>query len=187
MGPDDMSFSENWSGGFYELVLELGPADDARLDRAVRALWRAADVRGCRPEHDQPDVEPSADALLAAGHLRGTVTLPSRARVVCGGFASRFEDDDTDELELYLPLGALTRVDRRIRAFPFDEHSGAESLQWREPLDRWLADVAGAVHAEVPLRRALIGFEVDERSTAGGYDAILTPGPTGLKYRPATA
>ncbi|MEU1748244.1 hypothetical protein ACPXB5_25610 [Micromonospora arida] len=34
---DDMSDAENWTGGFYELILILGAADDARLDRAVGA------------------------------------------------------------------------------------------------------------------------------------------------------
>ena len=180
---DDMSDGENWTGGFYELMLELGTAENERLDRAVQTLWRAAGVRECRPDHDQPDLTPSAEALETHGHLRGTLTLPSGARVVCGGFCTRYEN--ADELELYLPLGALARVDDRIGAFPFDERSGVESLQWREPLDRWLAEVAGAVHAEVPLERALIGFEVDDDSTAKGYDAILTPGPDGLRYRPA--
>jgi len=34
---DDMRDAENWTGRFYELILILGVADDARLDRAVGA------------------------------------------------------------------------------------------------------------------------------------------------------
>ncbi len=45
---DDMNDGENWTGGFYELYLALGPANDDNLDRAVRTLWRAAGVDGCR-------------------------------------------------------------------------------------------------------------------------------------------
>ena len=30
---DDMTDEENWTGGFYELSLLLGAADDRRLDR----------------------------------------------------------------------------------------------------------------------------------------------------------
>ncbi|MFG3711665.1 hypothetical protein [Micromonospora sp. NPDC047730] len=94
-----------------------------------------------------------------------------------------------DRLDLYLPLGALARVDRRIGGYPFDEHSGVESLSWRAPLDRWLADVAAVVH-DVPLQRALIGFEVDEDADIAAdrrYAAVLLPSPEGLDYRPATA
>ncbi len=115
--PDDASDAANWSGGFYELSLTLGAADDARLDRAVRHLWRAAAVQGPEPR------------VVLGDHLRGTLTLPTGARVVCGSYASRWEDVDT--LLLYLPLGALARTDRRIGGFPFDARSGAESLAWR--------------------------------------------------------
>lgn len=45
---DDMNDDENWTGGFYELSLALGAADDRRLDQAVRSLWRAAGVQECR-------------------------------------------------------------------------------------------------------------------------------------------
>ncbi|HJP76014.1 MAG TPA: hypothetical protein VJ914_17225 [Pseudonocardiaceae bacterium] len=45
-----------------------------------------------------------------------------------------------------------------------------DSLTWRAPLDRWLADVAVAVYADVPR-----------------YAAVLLPGPDGMDYRAATA
>lgn len=183
---DDLTDDENWTGGFYELCLDLGPADDERLDRAIRSLWRAAGVQECRIGSDLVEVEPSAAALHQHGHLRGWLTLPSGDRVVCGAFVFRYEG--IDKLELYLPLEALARVDDRIGAFPFDEHSGVESLIWRAPLDRWLADVATAVYADVPFQRALIGFEIDEdvdlHSDQGC--AVLAPGVDGLDYRPAT-
>jgi hypothetical protein len=188
---DDLDDDENWTGGFYELCLVLGVADDDNLDRAVRSVWRAAGVQGCRVSRVDAaglaDVELGAAALHTYGHLRGTLILPSGARVVCGGFVNRNEDVDT--LELYLPLGALARVERRIGGYPFDENSGAASLSWRDGLDRWLAGVAAAVYADVPFERAVIGFEVDEIHdiTAGKrYAAVLAPGPGGLDYHPAT-
>lgn len=180
---DDMGDDENWTGGFYELMLILGPAHDERLDRAAQALWRAAGIRGSRPIGHQDDIQPGAAAFRTHGHLRGTLTLPSAARVVCGGFTTRYEDADT--IELYLPLGSLARIDHRSGAFPFDERSGAESLTWREPLDTWLADIARAVHADVTFQRALIGFEIDE-DDSDGYAAALTPRDGVLHYRPAT-
>ncbi|MFI7027026.1 hypothetical protein ACIBMZ_30435 [Micromonospora sp. NPDC049900] len=91
-------------------------------------------------------------------------------------------------MELYLPLGALARVDRRVGGYPFDESSGVESLTWRSPLDWWLADIAIAVHGEVPFHRALIGFEVDDDHGISGdqrYHTVLMPSPDGIKYRPA--
>ncbi|WP_412750683.1 hypothetical protein [Krasilnikovia sp. M28-CT-15] len=181
---DDMRDDENWWGGFYELLLLLGRADDARLDRAVRYLWRAAGVRECRVGPGMDDIEPGVAALEEHGHLRGTLTLPSGDRVVCGGLS--FREDGMDSLELYLPLGALGRVDRRVGGYPFDASSGVESLTWRAPLDRWLADVAVAVYPDVPFERALIGFEVDD-TTDPRCAAVLVPRSGEFEYRAATA
>ncbi|WP_405098326.1 hypothetical protein [Micromonospora sp. NBC_01412] len=103
----------------------------------MRSLWCAAGVQECRvygsDESGFIDVELGGAALHEHGHLRGTLTLPSGDRVVCGGFSSRYEG--IDRLELYLPLDALAR-DRRINGYPFDEYSGVQSLTWRAPLDR---------------------------------------------------
>jgi hypothetical protein len=188
---DDLDDGDNWTGGFYELCLVLGEADDRNLDRAVQSLWRAADVHGCRVRRASgsgfADVEPTVNALHEHGHLRGTLALPSGARTVCGGFVHRY--GGTDTLEFYLPLGALARVDHRIGGYPFDERSGVESLTWRGALDRWLADVAAAVYADVPFQHALIGFEVDEDRDISADQrraAVVMPGPDGLDYRPAT-
>lgn len=189
---DDMDDDENWTGGFYELCLVLGAADDDNLDRAVRSVWRAAGVQGCRVSGVDvaglADVELGAAALHAYGHLRGVLMLPSGVRVVCGGFVHRYED--VDILELYLPLGALARVERGIGGYPFDDNSGVASLLWRAGLDQWLAGVAAAVYAEAPFERAVIGFEVDEAhdiAVGRRYAAVLLPGPDGLEYRPANA
>jgi hypothetical protein len=127
---DDVADEENWTGGFYELCLVLGPSDDGTVDRALRSVWRVAGVAGCRTRLGDGTgfaaVEPGVVALHAHGHVLGTVGLPSGARVVCGGLLFRYEGIDT--LVFYLPLGALARVDRRIGGYPFDERSGAESL-----------------------------------------------------------
>ncbi|MEG3633539.1 hypothetical protein [Micromonospora palythoicola] len=187
---DDMDDEQNWTGGFYELCLVLGASDDDNVDRALRSLWRAAGVRGCHVRQAEGAglvvVELGVAALQTHGHLLGTLTLPSGARVVCGGFLSRYEGLDT--LELYLPLGALSRLDGRIGGYPFDDVSGVESLTWRSALDRWLADIAIAVYDEVPFQRALIGFEIDEDRDISGDErraAVLMPLADGVEYRPA--
>jgi hypothetical protein len=189
---DNVGDEENWTGGFYELCLVLGSADDGIVDRAVRSLWSAAPVDGCLARRADGAgfvaVDVGVAALLDHGHLLGTLALPFGARVVCGAFLFRYEDIDT--LELYLPLGALARLDRRIAGYPFDEHSGVASLAWRAGLDRWLADVATAVYVDVPFQRALIGFEIDkDRDLTADRQlaAILVPGTDGLEYRPANA
>jgi hypothetical protein len=46
------------------------------------------------------------------------------------------------------------------------------------------------VHFDVPLQRALIGFEIDEDhdvSADGRLAAVLVPGTDGLEYLPATS
>ena len=189
--PDDPRDDENWTGGFYELALDLGKADNDRLDRAARAMWHAARINGCSirtTDNLALRVEPGATALLTHGHLRGTLRLPSGVRIVCGSLVYRTEDNDL--LELYLPLGALARTDRRIGGYPFDQHSGVESLTWRSPLDQWLADVAEAIYTQVPFRRALIGFEIDDEADITSderFAAVLEPQANGMAYFPATA
>lgn len=62
-------------------------------------------------------------------------------------------------------------------------------MSWRAPPDRWLADVAVAVHADAPFQRALIGFEIDEDTDINAnqrYAAVLLSYPEGMDYRPAT-
>jgi hypothetical protein len=41
-----------WSGGFYELALELGPRSDDRLRAALVALWRRKRGRRKRDRFD---------------------------------------------------------------------------------------------------------------------------------------
>lgn len=41
--------------------------------------------------------------------------------MVCGALVFRYEG--IDHLELYLPLGALARIDPRIGGYPFDERA----------------------------------------------------------------
>lgn len=191
---------ENWTGGFYELALELGDMSDERLQLALSALWRAAAVEGCygsrdREPRDQPEVPRTVEALGELGHLQGTVRLPGGQRVVCGCVAVR-EEDGPDWLDFYLPLGALARLDQRIGGFPFDGRSGADSLVWRHGLDEWLAAVGTEVFREVPFRLGLIGFEIsgetsahqlNGRVPAERWEGFLMPADDGgsLRYEPA--
>ncbi|MGC7098383.1 hypothetical protein ACPZ19_27235 [Amycolatopsis lurida] len=131
---------DNWSGGFYELSLEIGERNDGRLQRALTALWRVAGITGCYGTDEREPAEQSAVPLTVAsleefGHLRGVVTLPSADPVVCGCIATRLDEDNQDWLTFYLPLGALGISVPDVGSFPFGPDGGPTSLAWRAPLD----------------------------------------------------
>ncbi|WP_327006812.1 hypothetical protein OHA72_05775 [Dactylosporangium sp. NBC_01737] len=184
----------NWAGGFYELDIELGPVDPVRLQQDLSGLWSAARVEGCHAHGGEwPAVPLTVGELAARGHLAGVVLVPSGERVVCGVVGIDYGDGG-QWLSFHVPLGALGRVEHRVGGFPFDGRSGVASLQWRRPIDGWLAGVAGAVHREVGIACALIGFEVDagvDAASLGGgvpaqrWETILLPGPGGLVAHPA--
>ncbi|MFD4668905.1 hypothetical protein ACFWNN_04170 [Lentzea sp. NPDC058450] len=195
---DPASFTdrENWTGGFYELSLEIGDHDDARLERALTALWQAAGITGPyadqrREPADQQEVPATPASLHEFGHLYG-VAEPLGTAVVCGCYVSRF-DDAEDWLNLYLPLGALANTDRRIGAFPFGPEGGPQSLAWRTRLDGWLATVAARVFDEVGFRVGLIGFELDYVTAAElagevpdqRWNGYLLPADGRLRHFPA--
>ncbi|MER7006722.1 hypothetical protein ABT297_27295 [Dactylosporangium sp. NPDC000555] len=195
--PARLDDPENWSGGFYELDIELGRADPVRLQAALMALWAAAGIDGCyadpRMANGLTAVPLNVSSLEEHGLLAGIVTLPSGHRVVCACTSVEF-DDGQQWLTLNLPLGALARTDRRIGAFPFGEDGGPVSLRWRHQLDAWLGTVADAVHAEVGVACAVIGFEIDAGKDAASFaaglpeerwEAIALPGPGGLVHTPA--
>lgn len=55
--PTAFTDPENWTGGWYELALELGQRCDERLDHALRVLWRDAGIVGCVGLQDQEPTE----------------------------------------------------------------------------------------------------------------------------------
>ena len=154
----DIDDYSNWMGGFYELSIKIGPTDDTRLERSLVAVWRLANAAGpfTRPD-DGPSVVAQLDLAALSRHIHGVVRLPTGRDVVCGATAIRF-DDGLDVLSFYMPLAALARIDPRIQGFPFGG-GGAVSLDWRGPIDHWLAELAIRVWAEAPFQFASIGFE----------------------------
>ncbi|MFE9207422.1 hypothetical protein [Micromonospora sp. NPDC007230] len=197
--PAAFTIADNWHGGFYELALELGDTDDERLGRALAALWPAAGIHGCfgsreREPQEMAKVACSVESLDVFGHLRGLVDLSSGVRTVCGVVAVR-EDEGLDWLDFYLPMGALGGTDQRVNGFPFGEDDGPSSLEWRRPIDDWLASVAANVYATVDFRLGLIGFEVSGGTYAKDLHGdpapprgigYLIPHTSGLRYLSAT-
>ncbi len=183
--PATFAQTDNWHGGFYELAVEIGPTgDDEALDLALRVLWDAIRADGCyadrqkEPEQQQR-LPATLETLLRHGHLLGRVNLPEGATVLCGALAVR-EEEGSDWLDFYLPLGALCRADSRVDAYPFaeDDHP---SLPWRRPIDTWLAEAAAQIYRAVPYRLGLIGFEVSGQTHASEL-ASDPPSPRGIGY-----
>ena len=185
--PADMNVPDNWHGGYYELSIKLGAADDQRLDRAVTAMWSAAGFGAAfRRSTDQPwSWEPgtvSASAVLE-GHIGTLADVPGLGQCVCAVMVVREERDQdgqtvlgADWLDLCLPLGALSSLDPRVGGFPFGDAS--ESRAWREPIEDWFSTIASAVFDQVPFAHAVTGNEVsgvelDEPEP--GYVGLIHP------------
>ena len=88
-----------WNGGSYELAIDLGPVDDAKLEKALTAIWSHADLDGCYLRGDQ---EPAEQTLIVPGTgpgldtcLRGVARLQGMAPVACSTIVVR-EDGGSD-------------------------------------------------------------------------------------------
>ena len=154
--------ADTWNGGFYELAIELGPRSDERLLAALQAIWRCDGLDGCYKDStvepsDQPRLPPDLE-----GHLLGTATVPGGQQAACGTFIVR-EDNGSDWLGFYLPMGALETV-YNVGAFPF--YDDTFNHVWREPLDTWLVQIAKSVFSVTPFSLALLGHEVSGETSA---------------------
>jgi hypothetical protein len=186
--------AENWRGGFYELSITLGPRDDARLEAALWALWRSAELTGpfaAEPGGQHERVELGLRSLEANGHLRGVAEPPSVGRIVAGALAIRF-DRGEDVLVLYIPMGALARTDARIGGFPFGPVDSDTS--WTRDLDGWLAMVGQRAFRQMPYLHASVGiegfhdWEDSWATTAPTHRSVglLIPSGDVVAYLPAT-
>lgn len=170
---------EVWLGGFYELALEFaaGKPKDA-LDLGLKTIWNGLD--GCYLRADvepsqQPRVEPSWLMLETHGHLRGGARLPDGKRVVCGTCSVQ-EENGAAWIVFYIPMGALESVYRI--SYPI----GAESKQWREPLESWLADLGQRVFAVADFLLGLIGEEVSGTVSAQELEKTGVPSERSIGY-----
>lgn len=166
--PADFRDRTNWSDGYYELAIEVGSSDDARIQSVLSALWSAADVRGCfgqrdREPEEQDPVPCTVGSLTEFGHLHGQVRLPTGQLVVCGCVAIRGGDESSDWLDFYVPVGAL-------------DHAGIAYWDGRpffrsKVMDEWLAAIGTETFKSAPFALGVIGFEVSgctDASTLAG-------------------
>lgn len=183
-----------WSGGFFELALELGPRSDERLRNALCELWRHPSLAGCYLERDlEPEDQATVDprTLDFYEQALGVADIPGVGKTCCLSFVVR-EDDGPDWLTLAVPMGSLSEV-VFTGAYPFEDGT---DLSWRLLMYDWLRQVAAAVFEAVPFQLGLIEHEAsgefhaedlrrngipDERWV--GY---LWPGNKGLEWYPPT-
>ena len=161
--PGDLAEPNNWTGGWYELAIELGQRDDERLGHGLTMLWNLAGIQDCKALVSRDPYRlvdaPLTTASLEQHQLLGAVRVPSSHKVVCAITAVR-GDNGPDWLDFGLPLGALAWTDERIGGFPFDPDGGPASLAWRSPIDDWMSSIALNILHTLGLALALIGFEV---------------------------
>ncbi|GIG67234.1 hypothetical protein [Phytomonospora endophytica] len=192
--PDPASFhvADNWAGFYYELAVDLGSTDDARLDEALKTMWSAAGVEGCFGRHGQAEEWTPTPCTVASlteyGSLDGRVRLPTGERVVCTCMAVR-GGGYSDWLDFCLPTGALDNAKVPIWGDGVHEVEPDHNV----PLNDWLADIARQVFARVPFSLALTGVEAsgadDAENLAGrapdrrGHGYLLPRGEV-LDYFP---
>ena len=170
--------ADTWNGGFYELAIELGPRSDERLLAALEAVWRYRDLDGC---YEDSTVEPSHQSRVLpdlGGHLLGIATVPGGQQAACGTFIVR-EDNGSDWLGFYLPMGALETV-YDVGAFPFYDDESV--FAWREPLDAWLVQIAEIIFSVTPFPLALLGHEVSGASSTGEIQSQGIPEDRWIGY-----
>ena len=170
---------DNWAGGFYELALEFSPSSAVTLDQALQTLWHQETLVGCYAEHNnvpshQRCVLPSLQAIEELGHLFGLATLPNGATVPCGCYIVR-EDDASDWLNFYIPMGVLSVV-YNVQGFPFSsEHSTSQSDEWRIQVDSWLLALSQSIYAHNHFALGLIGFEVSGTAYSHTIETMGVP------------
>ena len=151
-----------WNGGYYELAIEIGPTSDQRLRTALTTIWSHPTLQGCyRDRRQEPDeqqqLNPQNDEVELEGHLQGIARLPNGIEVACGTCTIR-EENGSDWLDLYIPMGALSEG-YEVETYPFGE-SGEYSEDWQRPVEDWLVAIGHHVFSQVKFALALIGFEV---------------------------
>ncbi|WP_073926434.1 hypothetical protein [Streptomyces sp. CB03911] len=165
------SFREtNWSSGYYELAIELGSCDDARLQDVLSALWSAAEVRGCfgrtdREPAEQDAVPCSVASLTHFGHLRGQVLLPTGQLVACGCVTVRGGTEGSDWLDFYVPVDALDRAGVAYWAGrPFFRSA---------VMDDWLAAIGTETYGSATFSLGVVGFSVSGCTDAATLAGVL--------------
>ncbi|MFC8346914.1 hypothetical protein [Streptomyces sp. NPDC057280] len=167
-----------WGEGTYELAIEVGSADDDRLQAVLDAVWGAAGARGCyghkdREPEEQETVPRTVASLEEFGRLLGRARLPSGEPVVCEVSAVRGGDDDGgDWLAFGVPLSALRQAGVEFEDGPYFRSAAA---------DGWLAGIGQDAFREAPFSLGLVGWSVSGLTDAETLGGVL-PESRGMVY-----
>lgn len=157
---DDVLHDEDaWTGGDYDLSVDLGRRSDEDLDAAIRALWAHPALYGVWRDPlgpwDESSRVPAGLPDHQASGCAGVATLPDGHRVVCRTYVCRFEPSP-DVLGFSIPITSLRGVDH-LGSYPFNVD---DTRDWEVRLAGWLVEIARWVHARVPFPLALTGYDV---------------------------
>ena len=149
-----------WTGGHYELAIELRDRSDYNLRATTQALWSSPDLSGPyrhddREHHLQTVV--GLDTRPVDWKLFGLATIPGTGATPCLTVPLRF-DEGVHSLQLCVPLGGLSRI-LPVGGFPFEETPPGP---WVTTLEDWLASVGRHVFLRAKFSLAVIGFETDD-------------------------
>ncbi len=168
---------ETWSGGDFELYIELGDRSGERLQKALDAL----------------------DAHPALG--QGLARMPNGIGVeyrVSAYYYGEEEEEDSELLDssywlrLGVPMGALGKA-YPVGAYPFEDGSPRD---WLPPVYEWFRDIGQAVFRVVEFQFGIVGWEVDtfliEKFEERGvpdvrWNGFLVSEGGGLKWYPPNA
>ena len=160
----------SWVGGFYELALELGnysdEYSDERIASALKAVWSYPLLNGVYLRRDR---EPAQQQRISIhnfttpptqNHFQGLAALSDEIQVACGTCTVREEEDGSDWLVFYIPLGTLVEVYPMIDGYPFGSTDEKACKLWQVSINGWLVELGKYVFHMVEFRLGLIGFEV---------------------------
>ncbi len=83
----------NWLGGHYEVCIELGARDEARLETALEACWAIGGLIGCWPGRSSSDPAARISPTLEFDGLSGIAAIPDFGECVCSTHVIREVDD----------------------------------------------------------------------------------------------
>lgn len=184
-----------WTGGFYELGLELPDQDDATTAQALAALWGNPHLSGCFAHND---IEPPQQVALTLenlpvqGYLYGFAILGDGQDCVCGSYTTHFADEGC-WLDFYLPLGALAKI-FPMSGYPFDDVT-PQLEQTLKAINEWLRTLAEDIYQHRPFSFGTIGFETDFSTVKAQtlraipqqrWDGLLIPTDDRLRWYPPT-
>jgi hypothetical protein len=186
-----------WSGGHFELALDLGEQSDQSLRRVLVALWKRPTLEGCYLQRkiepaQQERFDPANPEVLLEDALHGIAHLPNGRRAACASFVIQFEEGP-NWLVLALPMGTLGYI-YPVGAYPFNDGS---SLEWRDEVNEWLREIGETIFGTITFRFGVIGYEVmgepcveEVASTRNvpqeRWEGYLIPEGEALKWYPPT-